>query len=148
MNNYINTFSCLYIYRTKILLVRSTSVGSYNIIFPEANRVDPDQTALTRAAWSGSALILRQVNTLSSRLNIDYSCTSKQIEKTTTKIFFKMLMILDFKILSLWFVIKNWWYNTLTHQNNWFLNVLGKSNFATPTAFGSVSYFVMGGLPV
>ena len=44
--------------------------------------------------------------TLSSRLNMDYSCTSKyyltnQIEKTTTKIIIKILMILDFKILSL-----------------------------------------------
>ena len=29
-------------------------------------------------------------------------------------------------------------------QNNWFLNVLVKSNFATPTPFGSVSCFVVG----
>ena len=41
-----------------------------------------------------------------SRLNMDYSSTSKyfltnQIEKTTTKIINEMLMILDFKILSL-----------------------------------------------
>ena len=94
-------------------------------------------------------IILNQVNTLSSRLNMDYSCTSKyfltnQIEKTTTKIIIKMLMILDFKILSLWFVIKDWWYNTLTRENNWFLNVLVKSNFATPTPFGSVSCFAVG----
>ena len=86
--------------------------------------------------------------TLSSRLNMDYSCTSKyfltnQIEKTTTKIIIKMLMILDFKILSLWFVSKYWWYNTLTRENNWFLNDL-KSNFATPTPFGMVSCFVVG----
>ena len=53
-------------------------------------------------------------------------------------------MILDFKILSLWFVIQDWWYNTLTRENNWFLNVLVKSNFATPTPFGSVSCFVVG----
>ena len=39
-------------------------------------------------------------------LNMNYSCTSKyfltnQIEKATTKIIIKMLMILDFKIFSL-----------------------------------------------
>ena len=50
--------------------------------------------------------ILDQVNTLSSRLNMDYSCTSQyfltnQIEKTTTKIIIQMLVILGFKILSL-----------------------------------------------
>ena len=56
----------------------------------------------------------------------------------------KMLMILDFKILSLWFVIEYWSYNTLTRENNWFLNVLSKSNFATPTPFGSVFCFVVG----
>ena len=53
-------------------------------------------------------------------------------------------MILDFKILSLYFVIEDWWYYTLTRENNWFLNVLVKSNFATPTPFGSVSCFVVG----
>ena len=53
-------------------------------------------------------------------------------------------MILDFKILSLWFVIKDWWYNAITRENNWFLNVLVKSNFATPIPFGSVSCFVVG----
>ena len=94
-------------------------------------------------------IILHQVNTLPSRLNMDYSCTSKffltnQIEKTTTKIIIKMLMILDFKILSLWFVIYDWWYNTLTRETNWFLNDLVKSTFATPTPFGSVSCFVVG----
>ena len=94
-------------------------------------------------------IILHQVNTLSSRLNMDYSCTSKyfltnQIEKTTSKIIITTLMILDFKILSLWFVIEVWWYNTLTRKNNWFLNVLVKSNFATLTPFGSVSCFVLG----
>ena len=55
-----------------------------------------------------------------------------------------MYMILDFKIRSLWFVIKYWWYNTLMCVNNWFLNVLVKSNFATPTPFGRVSCFVVG----
>ena len=95
-------------------------------------------------------IILHQVNTSSSRLNMDYSCTSKYFltnqteKKTTTKIIIKMLMILDFKILSLWFVIEDRWYNTLTRENNWFLNVLVKSNFATPTPFGSVSCFVVG----
>ena len=94
-------------------------------------------------------IILHQLNTLSARLNMDYSCTSKyfltnQIEKTTTKIIIKMLMILDFKILLLWFVIEYLWYNTLTLENNWFLKVLVKSNFATPTHFGSVSRFVVG----
>ena len=97
-------------------------------------------------------IILHQVNTLSSRLNMDYSCTSKyfltnQIEKATTKIIIKMLMTFDFKILSMWFVIKNWWYNTITHENNWFLNVFVKSNFATPTPFGSVSCVVAGICP-
>ena len=53
-------------------------------------------------------------------------------------------MIFVFKILSLWFVIKNWWYNTLTRENNWFLNVFVKSNFATPIPFGSVSCVVAG----
>ena len=52
-------------------------------------------------------------------------------------------MILDFKILSLWFVIEYWWYNTITRENNWFLNVLVKSNFATPTSFGRHSCFVV-----
>ena len=95
-------------------------------------------------------VLWHQVCTLSSSLNMDYSCTSKyfltnQIEKkTTTKIIIKMLMILDYKILSLWFSIKYWWYYTLTRENNWFLNVLVKSNFATPTPFGSVSCFVVG----
>ena len=51
---------------------------------------------------------------------------------------------MDLNILSLWFVIEDWWYNTLTRENNWFLNVLVKSNFATPTPFGSVSCFVVG----
>ena len=41
---------------TKKLLAGSTSVGSYLMLFPWANRVDPDQAALRRAAWSGSAL--------------------------------------------------------------------------------------------
>ena len=93
-------------------------------------------------------IILHQINTLSSRLNMDYSCTSKyfltnQIEKPTTKIVIKMLMILDFKILSLWFVIEYWWYNTLNRKNNWFLNVLVKSTFANPYPFGSASCFVV-----
>ena len=94
-------------------------------------------------------IILHQVNTLSSRLNMDYSCASKyflrnQIEKNTTKISIKMLMVLDFKILSLWFLIEYWWYYTLTRENNWFLNVLVRFNLATPTPFGSVSCFVVG----
>ena len=38
----------------------------------------------------------------------------------------------------------NWWYKTLTRENNLFLNVLMRSNFATPTPFGSVSCFVLG----
>ena len=53
-------------------------------------------------------------------------------------------MIFNFKILSLWFVIEDRWYNTLTSEKKWFLNVLVKSNFATPTPFGSVSCFVVG----
>ena len=39
----------MFVHRTKKLLVRSSSVGSYQIIFPQANRVDPDQAALTGA---------------------------------------------------------------------------------------------------
>ena len=94
-------------------------------------------------------IVLRQVNTLSSRLNMDYSCTSKyfltnQIEKTKTKIIIKMLMIFDFKILTLWFVIEYWWYNTLTRQNTRFLNVFGEVKFCNPTPFGRVSFFVVG----
>ena len=93
-------------------------------------------------------IIFHQVNTLSSRLNMDYSCTSKyfltnQIEKTTINIIINMFMILDFKILSRWFIIEYWWCNTLTRENNWFLNVLVKLNFATPTPFWSVSCFVV-----
>ena len=65
-------------------------------------------------------------------------------KKTTTKISIKMLMVLDFKVLSLWFLIEYWWYNTLTRENNGFLNVLVWLNFATPTPFGSVSCFVVG----
>ena len=65
-------------------------------------------------------------------------------KKKTTKIIIKMLMVLDFKILSLWFLIKYWRYKTLTCENNWFLLVLVKSNFAPPTPFGSVSCFVVG----
>ena len=53
-------------------------------------------------------------------------------------------MISDLKILSLWFVIVSWWYNTLKRENNWSINVLVKSNFATPTPFGRVSFFVVG----
>ena len=80
---------------------------------------------------------------------MDYSCATKyfsrnQIEKKTTKILIKMPMVLDFKILSLWFLIEYWWYNTLTRENYWFLNVLVRSNFATLTPFGSVSCLVVG----
>ena len=38
------------VHRTKKLLVRTTSVRSYLIIFQKANRVDPDQAALTTIA--------------------------------------------------------------------------------------------------
>ena len=37
----------MFIHRIKKLLVRSTSVGSFLIIFPFTNRADPDQAALT-----------------------------------------------------------------------------------------------------
>ena len=46
-----------FVHRKKKSIVKSTSVGSYLIIFPKANRVDPDQAALTRAALSGPALL-------------------------------------------------------------------------------------------
>ena len=55
-----------------------------------------------------------------------------------------MLMLSDFKILSMWFVIEYWWYNTLTRENNWFLNVFGEVKFCNPTPFGRVSFFVVG----
>ena len=48
-------------------------------------------------------IILHQINTLSSRLNNDYSCTSKYLltnrieTTTTTKLIIKMLVISDFK---------------------------------------------------
>ena len=46
MNNSLNKLSHLIIeYNVKKLLVRSTSVGSYLIIFSLINRVDPDQAA-------------------------------------------------------------------------------------------------------
>ena len=84
------------------------------------------------------------------KLNIDYSITSKYFLKsdrktttTTTNIISKMLIILDYKIISLWFVNEYWWYNTLARENNWYLNVLVKSNFATPTPLGSISCFVI-----
>ena len=50
MYMYINKLSCWYIDQN----VRSTSVGS-DISY----RVDPDQAALTTAAWSGSALFAK-----------------------------------------------------------------------------------------
>ena len=40
----------MFVPRIKKLLVRSTSVESYLVIFPLANRVDSDQAALARAA--------------------------------------------------------------------------------------------------
>ena len=63
----------------------------------------------TLTTWHGQmvivhcCIIVHQVNTLSSRLNLDYSCTSKYfltnlIEKTTRKIIIKMLVILDFRL--------------------------------------------------
>ena len=64
---------------------------------------------------------------------------NKSERKRTTKLIVKMLMILDVKILSLWFVIEYWWYNNLICEIIWFLNVLVKSNFA-----GSLSCFVVG----
>ena len=68
----------------------------------------------------------------------------KSDRKTTAKIIIKMLMILDFKILSLWFEIEYWWYNTITREHNCFLMFWWGQNFATPTPFGSVSCFVVG----
>ena len=65
-------------HRTKKLLVRSTSVGSYLIIFTWANRVDPDQAALTRAAWSESALFAKMLKGVSKGLkeNFDHMILS------------------------------------------------------------------------
>ena len=55
------------VHRTKKLLVRFTSVGSYLIIFPLANRVDPDRAALKRAVRSGSALFAKVLKCVSMR---------------------------------------------------------------------------------
>ena len=59
------------LHRTKKLLVRSTSVGSHLIIFPYANRVYPDQAALTRAARYGSALFAKVVKGVSMRYRVN-----------------------------------------------------------------------------
>ena len=53
--------------RTKKLLVGYTSVGSYLINFPSANRVDPDQAALARGTCSGSALFAKVLKGVSMR---------------------------------------------------------------------------------
>ena len=64
MNYFINfQADGLYIEK-KTLLVRSTSVGAYLIIFTYANRVDLDQAALTRA---GSALFAKVLKGVSMR---------------------------------------------------------------------------------
>ena len=94
-------------------------------------------------------ITVHQVNTLSSRLNYGLQLhfkifLNKSDRNNNNKIIIKIFTILHFKILSLWFVIEYWWYNTHTRENHWFLNVLVKSNFATPTPFGSVSCFVVG----
>ena len=47
------------------------SVGSSLIIFPEAKRVDPDQAALRRAAWSGSALFEKVFKGVSMRERVN-----------------------------------------------------------------------------
>ena len=81
-----------------------------------AHKLSLSNTHKLHSSWLGvlnawmngySALLhnIDQVNTLSSRLKMDYSCASKyflrnRIEKTTTKIITKLLMGLDFKILS------------------------------------------------
>ena len=59
MNNYINKLSRLYIQQRNYILVRPTSVGSYLIIFPKANRIEPDHAALSRAALSASAVFTK-----------------------------------------------------------------------------------------
>ena len=61
----------MFVHRTKKLLVRSTIVGSYLIIFPLANRVDPDQSALIRAARSGSGLFAKASKCASMRLRVN-----------------------------------------------------------------------------
>ena len=61
LNNYINKRSYLC-----IELVRSTSEGSYLVIFTLANREVPDQAAL-KAAWSGSALFAKVLKVVSMR---------------------------------------------------------------------------------
>ena len=44
----------------------------------------------------------------------------------------------------MWIEIEYWWYKALTLENNWFLNILVKSNFAPPTLFRSVSCVIVG----
>ena len=60
MNNQINNFK--FVLRTKELLVRSTSIVSYLILFLSGNRVGPDHATLTKAAGSGSALFAKKAS--------------------------------------------------------------------------------------
>ena len=90
----------------------------------------------------GKYIVIKVEYGLQLRFKIFLKKSDRKIK--TTKIIIKMLMVLNLKIRSLWFLIEYWWYITLTRENNWFLNVLVGSNFATPTPFGSVSCFVVG----
>ena len=56
------------LHRTKKLLFISTSVGSH--ISTSKQSIDPDQAALTRAAWSGSALFEKALNDVSMRYRV------------------------------------------------------------------------------
>ena len=55
-NDMLYFFLFTFVHRAKKLLVRTTSVGSYLIIFPCANRIGPYKTAL-----SGSATVCKSV---------------------------------------------------------------------------------------
>ena len=55
------------VHRKEKLLVRSLSVKSNLIIFCKANRVDPDQAALTRTACSLSAMFAKVSKGVSMR---------------------------------------------------------------------------------
>ena len=46
MNNHINEFSCWYIEQRRDITRQDQSY----VIFPQENRIDPDQAALTRAS--------------------------------------------------------------------------------------------------
>ena len=64
----------MFLHRSKKLLVRSTSVGSYQIIFPQVNGVDPDHAAYKSSLiWVFS--VCKGVKGVSMSLRVNLSCT-------------------------------------------------------------------------